>query len=460
MSLNRKSQSLASLAAALTFVLSGTVTAYGAGFEKSTSWSGHWMGVAGAAGAAVSGSESLFFNPAGLAGKQSDVTLNISPTFSQFRAPIGQPTGTEVYGSVQFSPPYGALASYKVNDKLGIGVGSYISGGSRAKYDDVSTIANGVNGPANQALNDFETDLTLNEVSLGAGYEIMPGLRFGASYRISMVSAKLTKPASLAGLPGGLAALNNTVFGQARFENMKQTKWDGFRAALQYGGTGWGVGASFRSKVSFDLSGDVTLQTTAVAPGNPGLNIAEGTKTGTGSLSSELPEQLAVSGWFDATPTLRTYLEYSLTHYASVKSIGTSGTFDAANNPSTLFGGAAGSTVASGVTSSLNAGLTTAWRNQHVARIGFEYNGMSMPIRFGYALTSQVTPNQNATPTFSSPGTGNDILVGTGYSFTSNLMANAALDYSFASGEGSSPAVVGTYGSHGYVAHLGATYVF
>ncbi len=395
------------------------------------------MGVAGAAGAAVTGSESLFFNPAGLAGgKQSDVTLNISPTFSQFRAPIGSPTGTEVYGSTQFTPPYGALASYKVNDKLGIGVGSYISGGNRAKYQDV-------NG---QALNDYETDLTLNEVSLGAGYEIMPNLRFGASYRVSMVSATLTKPNNL---PAGLGG---ALFGQTRFENMKQTKWDGFRAALQYGGTGWGLGVSYRSKVSFDLSGDVTLQTQAVGA----AGISAGSKTSTGSLSSELPEQIAISTWFDLMTSLRGYFEYSLTHYSSVKSIGTSGAFTSAD----LAAQFASPILTAGYIAGVNAGLTTAWRNMHIARIGFEYTGMTMPIRLGYALTSQVTPNENAVATFSSPGTGNDILLGTGYSFSSNLMANAALDYSFASGQGSAPATVGTYGSKGYVLHLGATYLF
>ncbi|RYZ96382.1 MAG: hypothetical protein EOP11_23560, partial [Proteobacteria bacterium] len=62
--------------------------AYAGGFEKNLSWSGKYAGIGGAAVSIVEGSESLYFNPAGLASKRGangDVSLNFSPTFVKFK---------------------------------------------------------------------------------------------------------------------------------------------------------------------------------------------------------------------------------------------------------------------------------------------------------------------------------------------------------------------------------------
>lgn len=419
----RKSQQVTQVAAIAVFALCSSVAAYGAGFEKSVFWSGKWSGVAGAATAGVSGAESLYFNPGGLtAGGKSNASLNISPTFSQFKAPF---TGAgEVEGKRQFSPPFGALASYKLSDKLALGLGAYVGGGSKAVFENVNNVE----------LLDFKTDLTLTELAFGAAYEITSGLRIGAAWRVSMASASLTQ--------GGATPVVN----QVQYNDLKKTKFDGFRVGAQYTGTGWGLGASYRSKTTLDLEGTAQVDAPAVA-----VNGA----TGTATFTTELPQQIALGVWFDAMSKLRTYLDYSLTEYSKVNRIAI---------------GVTSTTIPGTFLNSMNAGLNTGWRNQHVARIGFECTDITdVPLRFGYAYTSQVTPSERVSPTFSSPGNGNDITLGAGYKISEALSFNGALNYSFASGEsaattlpvsGSTGAAAGKYSTNAYIAHLGVDYSF
>ena len=86
MILRHKNEILAGAAAIA--VLSGQ-SASAAGFEKSILWSGKYAGQGNAAVSSVSGAESLYFNPANLAGsKGTDLTVNLSPTFSKFSGPV------------------------------------------------------------------------------------------------------------------------------------------------------------------------------------------------------------------------------------------------------------------------------------------------------------------------------------------------------------------------------------
>ena len=50
---------------------------FAAGLEKSTLWSGKYMGFGGAAASSVEGGESLYFNPAGLISGQGTQNLSV-----------------------------------------------------------------------------------------------------------------------------------------------------------------------------------------------------------------------------------------------------------------------------------------------------------------------------------------------------------------------------------------------
>ncbi|MFN8370346.1 MAG: hypothetical protein U0T83_06950 [Bacteriovoracaceae bacterium] len=62
---------------------------FAAGFEKSVLWSAKWASLAGNAASGVTGADSVYYNPAGLAaGANNELSLNFSPTYSQFKGPI------------------------------------------------------------------------------------------------------------------------------------------------------------------------------------------------------------------------------------------------------------------------------------------------------------------------------------------------------------------------------------
>jgi hypothetical protein len=103
------------------------------------------------------------------------------------------------------------------------------------------------------------------------------------------------------------------------------------------------------------------------------------------------------------------------------------------------------------------------WHDLYILRLGSEFSlDSNTVLRAGYALISAVTNKDSARATFSSPGIGHSLTLGAGSRF-GNLDANAALDYSFASGTGTGNSLVkglfpGDYRSHSYTAHLGVAY--
>ena len=93
-------------------ILLSTQVVQGAGLEKSTSWSGRYAGIGGAAVSSVEGSESLYFNPANLATTQGiEVSGNFSGIFPQFSAPYV--SSTNVAGERGFKPAFGAFCKLR-----------------------------------------------------------------------------------------------------------------------------------------------------------------------------------------------------------------------------------------------------------------------------------------------------------------------------------------------------------
>lgn len=164
--------------------------AFSAGFEKSVFWDAHYAAIAGAAQSSVTGPQALYWNPAALAGSPGlQVNADFSPTWAQYSGPQVLNSNTVQNSNTKFLPVGAGFISYGVTPQWGIGVGYYVTAGSAADYDSVtpgSLSALGITyAPP------IKGDLSVTELSIGTGYELLPGLKLGAGYRLVFVSATL-----------------------------------------------------------------------------------------------------------------------------------------------------------------------------------------------------------------------------------------------------------------------------
>src|SRR5690606_13578256 len=158
---------------------------------------------------------------------------------------------------------------------------------------------------------------------------------------------------------------------------------------------------SYRSQTSFNAKG------TATAVRNTTGGTITNLRLGDTWISNVFPHQISLGAFFKLSDLWKVSPEYSFTNYSENKFLGISG----------------------GVAST----IAQNWKNQHIGRLGFEYLGMGIPLRFGYAYTSQVTPSDHARSSFASPGSGHAIAAGSGMSL-GTIDFDFAGEYSFASG--------------------------
>ncbi len=416
------------LAVVLIGALVVSSSAMAAGFEKSLTWSAKSAAQGGAVVGSVAGAEALYFNPAGLSDSSTkgEISANFSPTFSQFQGVNPFSTAGSIKGTTGFSPVFGLVGSFKPTPKLGIGFGYYVSGGTKAKFEDLDY--SNYNANFDSLHPTVETNLAVTEAALGAGYEVMPGLKIGLAWRVVMVNANFST----------VTTNGSSILRETDINNIKATRWNAFKLGAQYEEPNhrWGLGAAFRSSVDFTATGDSILKSETSAAATNYTT----TDTGKSYVSNTFPYQLNLGGWTRATELVRIGYEYSYTHYNSDQ----------------------GLVIQNGVTGVST--ITQNWKNMHVVRLGMEYTGMAMPIRAGYAYTSAVTPTDRARSTFASPGSGHALAVGTGLILANNMDLDGALEYSFAGGTGKNVSTEvandSDFKSHAYVAHLSAKYRF
>ena len=399
--------------------------AWGAGFEKVVNWSGKHAGTAGAAVSNVMGAESLYFNPAGLAaGKGSDASFNFSPTFAQYSGPFAQANSlttqsvTTLDSARKFSPVFGVVADYKAMPNLGIGIGAFVSGGTKAIFESVplGTLVPGLSP-------EIKSDLAITEFSAGAGYELIPGLRLGVAWRAILVRASLASAAPATVPAPGVATV--------AIDDLSANRYNGFRVGAQYTGADdrWGLGANWRTEVQFTAKG--TSSGKFEAYGSPNVVTLPG---GDVYVTNTFPTQITLGGFYDVSPkTLRLIAEYAWTRYSVDQSLQ--------------------------ITGPLAKDIAQNWQNMTNVRVGVECVAVeNYTLRAGYAYTSEVTPKSSARPTFSSPGIGTTVTLGAGTAFGAekSVEANLALEYSTASGtvvaEGATP---GDYKTTAYDVHTG-----
>jgi len=411
--------------------------AHASGFEKAVMWSGKYAGAAGAGAAGgVSGSQSLYFNPAGLA-SAGDVSLNYSPTWINVDGSLV--TATRVDQSRPGVLPFGGgFVSYG-SGPWGFGMGAYLAGGEKAIYPNVDLTP--ISNSFTTYTPTLETDLVIVEYSIGGAYEVMPGLKFGAAWRISKATGTLSSI---------LETTTNTAFSHIVIRDAKDTRYNGFRLGAMYEDPAnfrWGVGASYRSKVTFDAPGTGTGETIVIpAPVNSvtAQNVAD-TRIGV-----SLPAAYSVGGHYAVNDSFKLlagidYVKYSVDDQVYI--IGT----------------------ANGVTI---PNIALNWSDEWNWRLGVEYSGIhALKLRAGYVRTSQVTNTTNAKATLAPPAGGNTFTIGAGYSVMANLDIDGAFEYAHASGDGSMTmptsslkellaGVTTTTKANVYGVHTGVTYRF
>lgn len=413
-------------------------SAFAAGYERTISWSGKHAGLAGA-GVTANGAEALYFNPAGLAAARTvEISANLSPTSLSSQGPVFAPNQTLNANSSGVTPVFGALGAVPLAPGLSIGLGAFVSGGAKSQYTGLDVSALGLTAIKPNAT----SNVTLVEYSLGLAYELAPGLKLGAAWRVLNVSGRFETP----------VMVNATTMAALALNDLSQTKPTGFRFGLQYDGKGFGLGANVRTPVAFQLSGTAAGQLETAALAGTLIPLAGGPVT----VSNNFPLQITFGGYTDIVPNvLRCYAEYGFTRYTENKTLGLTGTLQ---GPPPI-----------GVIDLSTRSIDQSWDDQHVGRVALQYNPTeTTAIRAGYAYTSAVTPKARAKATFASPGAGHGIAVGLGQKMMAGMLdLDVAADYSFASGvvaaadlPAGSDTRPGDYSSSALALHGGVTYRF
>jgi len=445
---NRKTiRNVALLCSATAVVALSSSQVFAAGFEKALFWDAHYSGIAGAAQSSVTGPQALYWNPAGLGGTEGiQVNGDFSPTLAKFNGNVpnvtnllaaqgipdgGSATGpftTPVSSSTGFDPVGAVFASYQVTDKMTASIGYYVVGGTKANYDSVP-----LNYPSTSPLNPpLQGNLAITELGLGAGYEVLPGLKLGASYRITFFKADLDD--------AFVNPTNGTLM-SLQYSGLSKTTFNGFKLGAMWEpkDAGYGFGLTWRSRVNVTTTTqNATLQTQSV--GSPTTT----TITGTGSAGLNLPMRLDAAAHYTFMPAWTGYLGYSFTNLSQSQQIGDE--FDS-----------------SAVSFTNNIPLN--WNNQSNIRVGLDYAGIQdWNLRAGYVWTNQVTPNGAALPILAAPGTGNTYVIGAGHKFSSMLTGDVAFEYDRDSGTVAQTDITepsrtasGDYSAKDYVLHLSAT---
>lgn len=412
-----------------TAIVLSTQLSHATGFEKESLWSGEHGGKAGAAVSSSHGPESLYFNPARIGKTESRQTLSLdfSPTWAKFESPMGSPqSGHE--SKMTLSPVFGLSYGHKFNDDFAVGLGSHVVGGTNIEYDNVAF--------GNYTDGHFKSFLSIIEVAAGGSYKVTDAFSVGLAWRGTFFT---TDYHAVYG--------DGTVAAQTDFSDMKGSDFSGIRLGLDYEPSDkWGIALKYQTEVGIEATGE--LQQTAYLYAN-GSQVGSLTD-GDAKLRVKLPASLTIGGHYQLNEQWKLFGEYTWIDYSRMKEFELEGT-------------------------SLNGplqNLRLKWKDQNVIRIAGEYTGWKLPLRAGYAYSSEVTPRTYASPNYLGPGSGHLVSVGSGYALIEGLQLNGAVEYFFQNGSVSTadatadgtnfaPPGVGDYKTTVFpTIHLGMTYNF
>ena len=296
-------RSINKLIAAIALIFSAQ--AFGAGFEKTTTFSAENAALSNATTSVVQGADAVLFNPAGLVrGPDREYSFNLSPAFSTFTGPTNVNDTSSSTGDQQISPLFGILSKYKLTEQLSLGYGIFSVGGTAVDHGTLDfsgsagytgvTAANGVK---------FTSDLKILEFTAAAGYAINEQFSVGLGWRASFVSADYESYS-----PGTGPATITDV----KLEGLKAQDFGGFRLGAQYDGGKWGAGFTYRTKVEFTAKGDATTETFL------GANGATVVASATDDVEAEnvLPSAFDLAFHYDIDEATRVFVGYTQHNYS------------------------------------------------------------------------------------------------------------------------------------------------
>ncbi len=407
------------------------------GYEKVVLWSGKYSALGGAAASSVQGPQALYFNPAGLGGIESpEVSLQVSPTWVQFKGPALQANIQDKGKNIVF-PLGGAFVSYPLNERLGLGLGFYVAGGSASKYTGLDPTKLNA-GFDNIGKLENSVKLEITEASLGVGYKLNKNLKVGMAWRSLFVRAAFKS-----------VEATNLVITNLDLSGLKQNKYNGFRFGTQFrpDSGNWGLGLSLRSAVTFNVKGNSSGRyeyTSAVAAAT-GVSSAGDITGGKVAVKNTFPLQASIGGDFKFTDNWTFFPEYTFSQYSVDDHLEIDGRITV------------GSTV------SEIPSIDQKWQDSHGFRLGNEYQlSENLVLRGAYALTTNATRKTTALAVLATPGIGHTFAVGAGLpQLSENLSLDTAIEYSIAKATiGPGGARQGKYQSRAYAVHLGADYRF
>ena len=446
-----------------------STVAFGSGYEKSVLWGGKYSGVAGSAAAGVTGSDSIFYNPAGLVNSPElgDITFNLSSGSAQFKGPIvpkanplmapatppGTPTGSTTFtrANVQESSKTsstvvpGVTYSMKLNDSWSYGLGYYAVGGTRAIYEDVDF------APRNFKAK-IGSEITISEFSAGVGYKVSDAMRLGLGLRYTMTDASF----SSVGYGMGSAPFGSTVAAitNVDIKDIKTANLDGVRLGMQYD-------VSENTKLGLVIRTETKVSKTAKASGVVNSCGASCQTITTHAIpeadvkvDTVLPMAINLGVEHKLTDTWTLFGELVHTQYSKIEKVDLDGT---------ILVTAGGTTTDTPIPD-----IDQKWKDQLNVKLAAQYSGMSWPVRFGYIHTSDVSNKQYARASFTPPGAAATYTLGTGQEFKigeSPLDFNIAIDYTTVKGDSDdsvqplyTPA--GSYEASSTAIHTGFAYKF
>jgi hypothetical protein len=378
------------------FVSNGAVAA---GFENGVMFSGKYAGYGAAAVSSVTGSQSLYFNPAGLVGP-GDISLNYTPSWSSVNGYLVSPYYNNQATSSLINSG-GGFVSYSWG-KVGIGAGAYLVGGSHLEFDNLNLQPNG--GPTIGIYPTEEANLTLMEYAIGGAIEVSPGFKIGAAWRFTQANFSFATVEE---------SIGNQAFETLSITNATDLNYGGFKIGALFEdprNKTWGIGVSYRTQQNFNTVGNGTSQTILTQGGSASTNMVLNTAIG-----FVLPAEFSAGANYQFNGNLRILVGVDYAQYSNDGQLTIAGTYNGTQLPS----------------------VALNWNNMYNGRIGVEYTGMrDVALRAGYVYTSQVTNTNNAKAIYTPPGPVSQVTVGGGVTVQKNIDIDGAFEYAYSSGTG------------------------